>query len=244
MAWTDGQILLAGGTVLASVVPAGAYAAWVRGQERYEREPWSQVLKAFAWGGTGGVVLALIFEILLGARPDAVARLGISSAVFASVLIAPVVEEATKAVGLRWVDDPYIEPEDGLVYGAAAGFGFAATENLAYATAAYLADGTAALVGTLVLRTLSSAFLHGTASAIVGYAIWRKKAGVGDNSGILAFYLIAVGLHAAFNLGASLNLLLTFLAMAILVIYGFGQVRKRVRELDRGGGGPAAPTDR
>ncbi len=232
MALTDTQLLLAGGTVLAAVVPAGAYAAWVRGQERYEREPWSQVLKAFAWGGTGGIVLALIFEILLGARPDAVAQLGISSAIFASVLVAPVVEEATKAIGLRWVDDPYVEPEDGLVYGAAAGFGFAATENLAYAAGAYLAEGTSALVMTLLLRTLSSAFLHGTASAIVGYAIWRKKAGVGDTRGVLTFYLIAVGLHAAFNLGASLNLLLTFLVVALLAIYGFNLVRKRIRELD------------
>ncbi len=229
-------MMLAVGTVLAAVVPAGAYAVWVRGQERYEREPWSQVLKAFAWGGTGGVVLAVLFEVLLGVRPDAIAQVGISSVIFASVIVAPVVEEATKALGLRWVDDPYIEPEDGLIYGAAAGFGFAATENLAYGVSAYLADGTSALVMTLILRALSSAFLHGTASAIVGYAIWRKRAGVGDTQGILGFYLIAVALHAVFNIGASLNLVITFLAVAFLAIYGFGQVRKRVRHLDEASG--------
>ena len=49
-----------------------------------------------------------------------------------SVIIAPIIEELSKALGLRLIKNQIFELEDGLIYGAVAGFGFAATENLIY----------------------------------------------------------------------------------------------------------------
>ena len=54
--------------------------------------------------------------------------------VVGAVIIAPFVEEFLKALGMMraGVKEEVDEVEDGLVYGAACGLGFAATENLMY----------------------------------------------------------------------------------------------------------------
>lgn len=216
----------------AAFVPPVAYTIWVRNLEDHEREPWSGLSKAFGWGATGGVVVALVLHAVLGARPDAVAALGVSGAVFTAVIVAPVVEEVTKVLGLPWIDDPYVEPEDGLVYGAAAGFGFAATENLVYAASAYLDAGVTALATSLVVRSISSAFLHGAASALVGFGLWRRRAGVGDTGQLVGLYGVAVLVHAAYNLGASIQLWLGLLGSVALAWIVFTWVRRRVDALD------------
>lgn len=226
-------VLFGLGLVAGTFVGPLAFAAWLRNQERYEPEPWSSVLKAFAWGATGAVLLALLLELVL-APGQALEPIGVSSAIATAVLVAPVVEEATKALGLRWVDDAHVELEDGLVYGAAAGLGFSATENLVYGVSALAEGGIGNLVATVAVRTATSSLLHATASAVVGYALWRRRAGRGGSGAVLAAYGVAVLLHAGFNLAASSRLLLAFLAAAAIAIVGFSRVRKRVRALDRG----------
>lgn len=219
--------------VLAAFVPPIGYLVWVRNMERYAPEPWRRLAKAFAWGAFGGTTLALILEVVIGGPPHALTQLGISSLVFTAVLVAPVVEEATKAYGLRWIDDEHLEPEDGLIYGAAVGFGFAATENLIYEVSAYLDSGVAGLIQTAVLRTLSTAFLHGVATGVIGYAIWRRRAGAAGTRHVAGAYLVAVAIHMAFNLGASLQLAITFLASLAIAFTGLWWLRDKIRTLDR-----------
>ncbi len=225
--------LYTGGMLAAAFLPPLLYTVWVRNLEEHAPEPWGSLFRAFAWGATGGVVLALVLEVLLGVRPDALTSVGVSAAVLTAVVVAPVVEEATKVLGLRWIDDAHIEVEDGLVYGAAAGFGFAATENLVYGAAALMEGGVADLVATMVLRSISSAFLHGAASALVGFAIWQRRAGEGTTGRVLGLYGVAVLLHAAYNLGASVQLALAFVGSMVLALWTFGWVRKRVIALDQ-----------
>lgn len=208
------------------------FTIWVRNQERYEPEPWPSVAVAFAWGGTGAVVLAVVLSLLL-TLGDTLRPVGVSSALVSAVVVAPIVEEVTKGLGLRWVPDPEFEVEDGLVYGAAVGLGFSATENLVYGVSAYLEGGIEPLVWTIGVRTFTSSLLHASASAILGYAVWRRRVGVGGLAGIALFYAAAVGLHAAFNVAAGLQLWVTFLLGLAIATVGFGWVRRRVRELDR-----------
>lgn len=217
----------------AAFVPPILYAAWVRNVEEHAREPWGSLSKAFGWGATGGVVIALVLNTVLSGRPDALEGTGITAFIFTAVVVAPVVEEATKAFGLIAVDDDHVEVEDGLVYGAAAGFGFAATENLVYAGSAYLDGGVSALAMSLIIRSVSSAFLHGAASALVGYAMWKQRAGEGSGAGLFTMYGVAVLLHAAYNLGASLQVWAGFFGSIALAWITFTWVRRRVRELDR-----------
>lgn len=232
MALASNPLAFAAILVLAAFVPPILYLVWVRNQERYQPEPWRPLAKAFFWGALGGTSLALLIQMTIGVPPHALETIGISSIVFMAVIVAPPVEELTKALGLRWIEDEHLEIEDGLVYGAAIGFGFAATENLVYEIAAYLDGGTASLIQTAVIRTISSAFLHGVATAIVGFAVWRRRAGVGSTADVWVAYGAAVLLHAAYNLGASLELAIAFLGSLTLAIGGFWWLRKRVREVD------------
>ncbi len=239
--------------VVAAFAPSVAYAAWVRNHERAHREPWSRLARAFVWGAVGGVVLGLLVSRFLAAvleragdggvvpRPDEAPGIGNPSVLVAVVLVAPLAEEFAKALGLLGIRDDHLEPEDGMVYGAAAGFGFAATENLLYG---FYALATGGLVGwglTALLRSFTSSLLHGAASAVVGFALWRvrlRRAGVAQ---LAAFYLVAVALHGAYNLAASAGDVVgtpvaSLLGLAVTVVIGVGVfrwMRGRVRKLDR-----------
>lgn len=208
------------------------FAAWVRHQERFEREPWRDVAKAFAWGATGAVVLAVVLSLALPIG-RVLSPIGVSSALVGAVIVAPVVEEATKGLGLRWIDDEHVEVEDGLVYGAAVGLGFSATENLVYGLTAYLEGGIEDLLVTIGVRSFTSSLLHASASALLGYAVWRSRADPGTKASILSFYAGAVLLHAVFNVAASTQLFVSFVAILAIAFGGFSWVRRRVRELDR-----------
>jgi RsiW-degrading membrane proteinase PrsW (M82 family) len=227
------RLLFALAVGLGSFLGPILFAAWVRNQERYHREPWTRVGLAFAWGATGAVVMAIVLSLLVTA--SAVPQpIGVSSALFGAVIVAPVVEEATKGLGLRWVKDEHVELEDGLVYGAAAGLGFSATENIVYGVSAYLEGGLPSVLWTVGLRTFTSSLLHASASALIGYALWRRRAGAGGvGLGVAGFYGAAVLLHSMFNVAASAQLVITFVAGLALAIGGFSWVRRRVRELDR-----------
>src|SRR6267378_4945092 len=106
----------------------------IRNTARYGREPWHLVLKAFAWGAVFSVIIALIFSIILLVTLNQVQPLNDFLAkrfsdvpiIIGALIVAPIVEEAAKALGVR-AGRPQIQALlDGLVYGAAAGLGFSA----------------------------------------------------------------------------------------------------------------------
>src|SRR5256886_2555823 len=68
-------------------------------------------------------------------------RFGGPTAAIGVLVVAPIVEEAAKGVGATAGRPQTQSKTDGLVYGAAAGLGFSATENLVYALAALLVPG-------------------------------------------------------------------------------------------------------
>jgi hypothetical protein len=130
------------------------------------------------------------------------ARLGLSFAAslgVVRVILAPIVEEVTKSVGLvyfvRRTEFTYFV--DGAIYGFAAGTAFAIIENLNYLEAAHPDAG----LGQSVNRALSTSLMHGSASALVGVSLGRFR--FGRSSTRLASLLLgwgaAIALHSAFN---------------------------------------------
>lgn len=194
-----------------------AFVWWVRNTPRYGREPMRVVLHVFGWGAFVSVVIALIFELLLTSAAMEIGPLYQylathfamqPSDVFGFLIAAPFVEEAAKALGARTARFSMHTPADGLVYGAAAGLGFSAMENLLYGLTAWLAlsqqgvDPTASLL-VIVFRSFSSSLLHGSATAVTGYGIakaWLFR----RQYAYLPFYLLAVLMHAAFNFTVNL----------------------------------------
>jgi RsiW-degrading membrane proteinase PrsW (M82 family) len=117
-----------------SFLPPIIYAVWIRNTERLNREKWWPIIFCFLWGATIAIIASIILEMILGVslaeNLKDLSYLGISSA----VVIAPFAEELVKplALGSKTVKKELTELEDGLIYGAVAGLGFSATENLFY----------------------------------------------------------------------------------------------------------------
>lgn len=196
----------------AALVPSLIYLVWVRNSEQRTRERWAYVLSVYLFGMVVSVMAAVFLEgaaMVVLLSPELMSDEAFWSfesydptltMVLVAVVIAPLVEEWTKGWGVISIRNKLTHPQDGFVYGAAAGLGFAAMENIFYNSSAML-SGYDVFMTTAVLRAISSTLLHASASAILGYGIARKylmgmRGGKGHWS---QYYLAAVLLHAVFN---------------------------------------------
>ncbi len=213
--------------------PPALFALSVARAKRYRREPGHTVLFAFLWGAIPAAVLALVVNTFaMGGIVRPYLREETLTQLVVAVVVAPFVEETIKPAIIRigQVRKHTDERVDGLIYGAVAGLGFSATENLFYEVAALAEAGQAGYIVTAVLRTFSSTMLHATATAITGYGIARQLTG-GSSFVVLPFYLMAVLLHAAFNFVASFALAYTVLGLVVVSVWGFLGVRSRIHRL-------------
>jgi RsiW-degrading membrane proteinase PrsW (M82 family) len=210
--------------VLASLVPALAYLSWVRRTERFQREAWGHLLRAFALGALFATITAAIVEgviVYLGTAvsqrypgPEFVFLNGGSTfgTFFLVLVVAPFVEEALKASVVYNSRTSMRRIADGPVYGASAGLGFGFFETFLYGFGAFLVGGLAAGLTLIVVRSVSSVLLHGSSTGMFGYGFARaqfKAPGGGSGS----YYLLAVAMHASFNVLASLATILSFVGV-------------------------------
>lgn len=234
--------------VAAAFVPAIVFLIYIRNQERHGREPWSQIIRAFVFGAVLSVLIALLLETVLHTESERELIIGqqqvtISAMVFLVVVIAPLVEEFAKGLGVRGSKRHISEEEDGIVYGAAAGFGFAATENLFYELAALQEHGEAAFIATAAVRAITGNFLHATASGILGYGMGRMYRQRRTIFSLIPYFFAAVLLHALFNLLAIVTLGAAVIVTLIFAFFAMRYTVKRIRSLDSvpeflPGGGP------
>jgi len=232
--------------LLAAFIPSIIYLVWIRNTERYSREPYGRLLRVFFYGAVISILIAIVAELIatglfnanierfyqiFGQNPN------LSTLVLA-IVFAPLIEELTKSIGVFRVRRAMSDIEDGLIYGAAAGLGFAATENLLYEGAALFTGGTSVFVQTAVIRSISSALLHASASAVVGLGIARSFQ---QGKSWVPYYFIGVLMHGSFNLFASLGIIYSSTDVADLVgitaalaiaIGGISIVRAKIRTLD------------
>jgi RsiW-degrading membrane proteinase PrsW (M82 family) len=241
--------------VIVSTVPPIAYLIWIRNAEVCRREAMGSVLMAFCFAAVVSVGAALAIESLLVFSIYAPLSLlgpgfwGIDpndqnlQLIILAVFIAPLVEEYTKSWAVLAMRSRLLEIEDGLVYGAAAGLGFAAVENILYNGSA-LVQGTEVFLVVAISRALTSTLLHASATAITGYGIARSKFHrmAGKPESWALYYMGAVVLHASFNMFAIMGnfasdtaffsiigLILSFLLAWIV----FTWIRASIKRLDR-----------
>ncbi len=193
--------------VIGSTFVVFSYLLFIWWLDRYEREPLWIVLLVFLWGALGGTCLGCLLSAPFAAVAQLVPIEGAPD-VISAVIVAPFAEELTKAlVFIPLVLTFHFDNEtDGLIYGAAAGLGFAAVENLLYFYSA-LETGTSAVLTLVIMRTLFSALVHCTSSAILGMAIGyaRHRSGAGRwLKWPLIGYFVAVANHAMWNFSASI----------------------------------------
>ncbi len=239
------------GASLLAFIPAYMYLKSIRNTEQYDKEPWEALRIAFAWGAISGVFLALLLSalgvplllLLLADLTDPSVH-DILPVIVGAVIVAPIVEEFVKPLVMfqnQTIRREIDELEDGIVYGAACGLGFGATENVMYGLTEGLAlAGFAGMALLIVIRTVSSILLHLVTTSYTGHGIARYMLNGEPFSVVLKYYLVAVVIHATWNLAAVYSLLfgsetgafLIFLFSIILAISGLQLAKKRIAALD------------
>ena len=181
-------------------------------KDRYAPEPRAWILRIFLLGMLSTIPIALI-EGLIG--------IVFPSDVFLAVVVAPVVEEIGKFLVVYWFvfrHPVFDEPVDGIVYAVTAALGFAALENFVYLFAAYSETLTLPLELSL-LRAVLSVPGHALMSSMWGYALGQSLVTPHPLATRLIYHglLLAILLHAAFNLLVGAGLVGAVVLILVLV---------------------------
>jgi RsiW-degrading membrane proteinase PrsW (M82 family) len=188
------------------------------------------------WGATIAVVAAFILETVLDIPLQNSFSSGDIRPFLLAVVVAPVVEEFTKplALRLRSVKSQLSELEDGLIYGAVAGLGFSATENLLYGYS-FLSEGFVIFLALMAMRSFGGCLLHASATALTGYGFGKTMMKQSSFLGVLPYFLLAIFLHGFYNFLVSYDFfgVLSGLVLAFLfVILAITLIRKKIKTLD------------
>jgi len=220
-------------------LPALIYTVWIRNTEKYNREKWIPIILCFLWGATIAVIASILLELVIGnIAIFAVEDPSIYLIITVSV-IAPFAEELTKplALSLKRVKKELVEPEDGLIYGAVAGLGFSATENLFYGADAFLSEGLLYFILLISIRSFSGCLLHASATAWTGYGYGKVVMKRTRLIRVLPYFILAIIVHGFYNFILTFDDMLTglsigFFGALILVALSIHFIRKKIIILD------------
>ena len=206
-----------------AAVPVGPVLATVLWLDRHEAEPPHLLAFAFGWGACVASLGALVLNTGVSRLLDR----SVGDVTNTSVLVAPVVEETLKGLGVlllllrqRRQFDGVV---DGIVYAAFVGVGFAYLENVLYLGRALGDDQPASLVVVFVLRCLVSPFAHPLFTMAVGVGLGvaarNRRASYRVGAPLLGL-LVAAALHALWNASAgsgAANFIEVFLLLQVPV---------------------------
>jgi RsiW-degrading membrane proteinase PrsW (M82 family) len=158
--------------VLLALVPAALWLSMFYVQDRLEPEPKHYVLGIFI---LGALLASAIGEPLINSffRVNEWASTGLGLKLAAGILIVGVIEEFLKYAAVRHTvfrSQEFDERIDGIIYGAAAGLGYATMLNISYV----VGHGGVEL-GIGVLRIVVTALAHASFAGITGYFLGRAK---------------------------------------------------------------------
>ena len=188
----------------------------------------------FVVGGLIGVIAAGIVEYETLRNLNTVSLLGVGLIEETAKLIFPI------AMFLLW---KYRHESDGLLFGVAAGMGFAALETMGYAMVTLVTSrgSVGALQQVLLIRGLLSPSGHAAWTGFVCAVLWRQRQLSGRLFGplVIVAFLVAVGLHTLWDLASLRNvqttseliLYIVFLVILMsislsLIIWRFHHARK------------------
>jgi RsiW-degrading membrane proteinase PrsW (M82 family)/ribosomal protein L40E len=159
------------------------------------------------------------------------------------------IEETVKFLGVIWLlrRRRYVTIMDGILFGAAAGMGFAASENLSYFFTNYTDTGLAAvaqaivlgqvhnlagveaifnhvgwsnLFGVFVLRSVLGPWMHGTWTAILAGVAWREAAGgrLRLDARFWGTFILVAAMHSLWDVTASSGWVSDVLLVVIVLV--------------------------
>ena len=209
---------------------------WIRNTERFNRERWWPIFLCFIWGATIAIIASLILEIFLvnyfSVSLEKIGALSFSS----GVIVAPFAEELTKplALGFKTIKKELDELEDGLIYGAVAGLGFSATENLFYGYD-FFSKGLMVFLFLMAIRSLGACLLHASATAWTGYGYGKIVLKNTSLIRVTPYFVLAIFIHSFYNFLLSYEMLgavFGLLTALLFAGYTIQIVRNKIRVLD------------
>lgn len=197
--------------VIVSFLPGVLWAYYFYRKDRYEPEPTTLVQRAFIYGAVAVIPAGLVeypFRRLLAAPPNLLSLLVVT------VAAVGFTEEYLKYLAAQaavWRTGELNEMVDGIIYAVAAGLGFAAFENLLYATTFG--------IPTTALRMVVTSIAHASFSGITGYAMGKahftpRRAGAIIAGGLLT----AAGLHGFYDFLIIARILPTWTGLVFIAI--------------------------
>jgi RsiW-degrading membrane proteinase PrsW (M82 family) len=202
---TGDRILLATVVVLGSFVVPVTWAMRAAEQDPERHLSLSRVFHTFVYGGVAGLLISAVLETWLLRSGGEVTNVGVG-----------LIEEVVKLGVLWWIGRRLSTHSmlDGLLLGAAVGFGFAAFETSGYAlNALYAAGGVSlrALVDVQATRGVVAPVSHGLWTAVTGAVLFReRRAGrFRLNRHVVGACVFVSTLHALWDLAPGLATALT-----------------------------------
>ncbi|MGQ5259386.1 PrsW family intramembrane metalloprotease [Micromonospora sp. ZYX-F-536] len=216
--------------VVAAILPVPVLVACFLWLDRYEPEPLKYLIFCFAWGAFVSTAASLTVNEFAAARFD---DWGLPAAL-TGVLVAPFIEELTKALGpillLVFRRREWSGITDGLVYCGLSAVGFAMVENILYlggygyaagADRYGPATGTQQVIAIFIVRILLFGFAHPLFTSMTGVGLGVAARTADRRVRVLApvaGLLLAMMLHGTWNL---LPTLTQATGEAVIMLYGF-----------------------
>ncbi|WP_127572060.1 PrsW family intramembrane metalloprotease [Georgenia faecalis] len=233
-----------------ALIPLVGVLLGIRWVDRWEPEPRFALLFALLWGAGVSTLVSLIINTAAAMALYANTGDVTAAETTAAVVVAPLVEETAKGLGvlvLLWTRRRYFDgPVDGIVYAATVAAGFAFVENILY-----FGRSLDFLPAVFAMRGVMSPFAHVLFTAAIGVALGLAARSRWRGAWIVAFpvgWVVAVALHAWWNGSASTENFLPlyivfqvplFIGVVLLVLWLRRQERKvltaRLAEYGRAG---------
>ncbi len=176
-----------------SVLPAALLIIFIYRQDKYQKEPFKSLCKAF-FGGMLAVVFTIVTVRIIDYTIGLIPYLN-QTVFYDSFITAGIPEELCKFLIFMifiWNDKNFDEYFDGIVYASFISLGFATVENIMYV----MPGG----IGTGIVRALISVPGHFLFGVILGYFLSMAKFN-SDKKGryIIIGLLIAMAAHGLFD---------------------------------------------
>ncbi len=183
--------------------------------DRYEREPLALVAYCFGWGAFSGIIAGLFNAVITGPF------LGVGGAGF--------IEEPIKIAGVYWIarntrlKNEFNDHLDGMVYGAAAGAGFAGLENFWYITEMVF-KGIYPPLYAILIRSFTGV-MHILWSSIAARSLGLAKVMKGsiDREDLIPGTLVSAILHFLWNTAP------TIISLGILFPFTLNSVKNMIK---------------
>jgi protease PrsW len=193
--------IIIGSALVPTACTMAAFGLVRRRDGRATRVTTATLLAAFLPGGVLALILSITLDVWFVDLPAGV--------LLPIVAVAETLGQLLVIVAIASRLDVR-RPRDGMVVGAAVGFGFAAFETAGLAIARIAGHGVdpIVLIQELVLRAVLSPFGHGLWAALVGGAVFAAAARRGalrPDVRVLGWFALAALLHLAWDLASNVG---------------------------------------